>query len=346
MSNQPLFSKTRQVFSNWYLSNLNNFRFKEIDPEKIWSYDDLIYLRRWFDAAAIRDLATILYEIKDVQGTLYQDYFKVCLSNIVRSVSWQKDTDLRVRKEIKPYEPGTAISKFRDETLEQLDRIYPYLCMLPTHTTQPDLLIRNGNAVNIAELFPEYLGKVDLLVTSPPYATALPYLDTDRLSLIVPRLLSRTHHKDTERKMVGTREVSERQRQEMWNYYFTRKNELPIQISKLIDQVAEHNHDGIVGFRKRNLPALLGKYYLDMLDAMRSAHSLMRNGAPGYYVVGNNSSTVDGQKIEIPTNDFLFEIGATAGWRKIELIPMELLASRDIFKENRGSSETILCFRA
>lgn len=327
-------------------TNLNNFQFKEIDPEKVWSYDDLRYLQLWFDATAINDLASILSEINDVQRVLYQDFFKVCLSNIIRSVSWQKDTDLRVRKEIKPYKPGTAISKFCDEVIGQLDRIYPYLCMLPNHTPQPDLLIRNGNAVTISDLFPEFIGKIDLLVTSPPYATALPYLDTDRLSLIVLGLLSRTNHKDTERKMVGTREVSERQRQVMWSYYLTRKNELPMRVTKLIDQVAEHNHNSMVGFRRRNLPALLGKYFLDMLDAMRSAHSLMRPGAFGYYVVGNNSSIVAGKKIEIPTNDFLFEIGVTAGWQKIELIPMELLASRDIFKENRGSSETILCFRA
>jgi site-specific DNA-methyltransferase (cytosine-N4-specific) len=325
---------------------LNKFQFKKINPEKIWSQDDMRYLRLWFDPEAISDLAAILSEILMVQENLYQSFFKVCLSNIIRSVSWQKDSDLRVRKEIKPYEPARAISRFLEESREQLDRIYPYLCVLPKPKSNPELSIRRGNAVKIIELFPEYKGKVDLLVTSPPYATALPYLDTDRLSLVVLGLLPRTYHKDAEIIMVGTREVSERQRQEMWNYYSTRKNELPNQVSQLIDQIAEYNHGDLVGFRRRNLPALLGKYYLDMLDAMRSAHALMSDGAPGYYVVGNNSTNVDGQKLEIPTNAFLFEIGAAAGWRQTELIPMELLASRDIFKENRGSSETILCFKA
>jgi len=37
-----------------------------------------------------------------------------------------------------------------------------------------------------------------------------------------------------------------------------------------------------------------------MLDAMRSAHTLMAQGAHGYYVVGNNSTVVAGEKIEIP----------------------------------------------
>jgi len=121
---------------------------------------------------------------------------------------------------------------------------------------------------------------------------------------------------------------------------------LPSIVTRLIEKIAKHNHGDNVGFRRRNLPALLGKYYLNMLDAMRSAHSMMAVVAHGYYVVGNNSTTVDGQKIEIPTDKFLFEIGSIVGWHQNEMIPMELIASRDIFRGNRGSAEAILCFRA
>jgi site-specific DNA-methyltransferase (cytosine-N4-specific) len=91
---------------------------------------------------------------------------------------------------------------------------------------------------------------------------------------------------------------------------------------------------------------LLGKYFLSMLDAMRSARELMKPRGLGYYVVGNNSTEVDGEKIEIPTDRFFIGLGAAAGWTPVEQISMELISSRDIFRENRGSSETILCFRA
>jgi site-specific DNA-methyltransferase (cytosine-N4-specific) len=332
------------IFIETVSKHLKNFRFKDVHLENIWSPDDLNYLNRWFDPEAIRDISTILTNTKTVQEPLYRDFFRLCLSNIIRSVSWQKETDLRVRKETKPYIQGTAISCFIEKVHEQIKRIHPYLCVLPQPSVRPSLTIRHGNAVNVAGIFPEYLGKVDLLITSPPYATALPYLDTDRLSLMVLDLLPRKQHKDTEIIMVGTREVSERQRREIWERYNTRKNELPEKVFKLIDQIAEYNHGDDVGFRRRNLPALLGKYFLDMLESMRSAHAMMVPGAHGYYVVGNNSTVVNGQKIKIPTNEFLFEIGAAAGWRPEEMIPMELLISRDIFKENRGSSESILCF--
>lgn len=324
---------------------LPKFKFVEADPAKVWGEDDLRYLGMWFDAAALRDLASIVSEIGRIRLPAYRDFFRVCLSNVVRSVSWQKATDLRVRKEILPYDAGTAQERFLAEAASQIDRIHPYLCVLD-HKGPAAVDIRRGNAVDVSSIFPEYRGKVDLLVTSPPYATALPYLDTDRLSLIILGLLPRKRHGEAERDMVGTREVSERERREAWAIYEARRTELPGEIATLIDWIGDANHGEGVGFRRRNLPALLGKYFLSMLDAMRSARELMKPGAFGYYVVGNNSTEVGGEKIEIPTDRFLFELGATAGWTPIEQIPMELIASRDIFRENRGSSETILCFRA
>jgi len=194
----------------------------------------------------------------------------------------------------------------------------------------------------------EFRGRIDVLVTSPPYATALPYLDTDRLSLVVIGLLSRRWHKKYEAMMIGTREVTERQRKAEWDRFQFKKAELPQTVVRLIDHIAHYYHtdSDTVGFRRRNLPALLAKYFLDMLDAMRASHSLMRPGSCGFYAVGNNSTEIKGERLEIATDRFLFEIGAVAGWHQEDLIDMELLPSRDIFKENRGSKETILCFRA
>ncbi|MDR7927243.1 hypothetical protein RIE95_09655 [Acidithiobacillus thiooxidans] len=338
-------TKNAKDFKMYAVDHLPRFKFVDIEPSQVWDENDLRYLEKWFAPMAVRDLASIVTEIRHIRQQAYRDFFRVCLSNIVRSVSWQKATDLRVRKEILPYNVGTAQKRFLDEAATQIDRIHPYLCVLDRKGSAT-VDIRRGNAVNIASLFPEYVGRIDLLVTSPPYATALPYLDTDRLSLIVMGLLPRKKHSETERDMVGTREVTESERRKAWAAYEARKNELPGDISDMIDQIAEANHSDGVGFRRRNLPALLGKYFLNMLDAMRSTSLLMKPGAFGYYVVGNNSTEVGGEKIEIPTDRFLFELGIAAGWRGIEQIPMELIASRDIFRENRGSSETILCFRA
>jgi len=342
----PLESHTD--FKTRILGWLKTAKYEEVAPEQTWNSEDLSYLRLWFNPEAISDLARILGEINRLPEGLDRDFLLVCLSDIVRSVSWQKATDLRVRKEVRPYQQGLAIERFKEKVCNQTDRIHAYLSVLPHPPQPPSLDIREGNSVEIDRLFPEFRGRVDVLVTSPPYATALPYLDTDRLSLIVIGLLSRRWHKKREAMMIGTREVTERQRKAEWDRFQSRKPDLPQAVVGLIEHIAHYYHTSsdMVGFRRRNLPALLAKYFLDMLDAMRAAHSLMRPDSCGYYAVGNNSTEIEGERLEIATDRFLFEIGAVAGWRQEELIDMELLPSRDIFKGNRGSKETILCFRA
>jgi site-specific DNA-methyltransferase (cytosine-N4-specific) len=324
---------------------LDGFKFPNVEPASVWNEDDLRYLNMWFASTVISELASIVSEINEIKSSVYRDLFRVFLSNIVRTVSWQKVDDLRIRKEVLPDEPGSTRKRFLAEATNQIDRIYPYLLALELKSSA-HAEIRLGNAVNVVSIFPELQGAVDLVITSPPYATALPYLETDRLSLIVLGLLPRKNHSETEHHMVGTREISEKKRRDAWISYEARRSELPIGISSLIDQIALSNHNEGVGFRRRNLPALLSMYFLSMLDAMRSAHALMKPKSFGYYIVGNNSTEVSGKKIEIPTDNFLFELGAAAGLKPIEKIPMELIASRDIFRENRGSSETILCFQA
>jgi site-specific DNA-methyltransferase (cytosine-N4-specific) len=335
-----------EKFHRVVTSSLDKMKFAHVSPEKTWNDEDLAYLKRWFDPRALKDIAAIRADIQTVRDPKYRQFFRVCLSNIIRSVSWQKEVDLRVRKEVRNYEPSGALRAFEREVRSQMDRIYPYLQVLPARDRVPKLTIKNGNAVHMTDLFPEHVGAVDLLVTSPPYATALPYLDTDRLSLIVLGLLPRGEHRATERDMIGTREVTERERLEQWERYQARRVELPREVRTLVEAIAKHNHGEGVGFRRRNLPALLGTYFLAMLDAMRSAHALMKHGAPGYYVVGNNSTLVDGEKVTIPTDDLLVAVGAHAGWKPEGTIPMELISSRDIFRENRGSAESILSFTA
>lgn len=330
------------------LKVVENFKFEAVDPKTVWPADDLSYLGRWFAPEAISDIASILASIKSVRRPDVRELLLVCLSNIIRSVSWQKETDLRVRKEVSPYTPGEAISRFSAGVSEQIERISPYLRVLGGRGLGPLHEIREGDAVSVDALFSEHRGKIDLIVTSPPYATALPYLDTDRLSLVVLGLLSRREHALRERSMIGTREITEAVREQEWLRYLEREKELPAAVKTLVHEIAVAYHSGgdNVGFRRRNLPALLGKYFLNMLDAMRSARMMVRRRGDAFYVVGNNSTTIDGERVTIPTDEFLIDVGVAAGWNVVDSIPMELLPSRDIFRENRGSRETILWFRA
>jgi site-specific DNA-methyltransferase (cytosine-N4-specific) len=311
-----------------------------------WNEKDYSYLLRWFDVKALEEVVQILNVIDLVEDERIKALLKLNLSNTVRAVSWQKVTDLRVRKEITEYEQGEATRLFIDEASRQFSKLDKYLSLLEKDQPFPEYEILKGDSRRIDQIMPSWVGKCDLLITSPPYATALPYIDTDRLSLVLLGLLPRSEHRPLEEEMIGNREVLESRRLELWEAYQERKDELPGSIQALIEELAETNHQDGIGFRRKNLPALLSKYYLDMLDAMTSAHKMMRPNSFAFYIVGNNSTEVNGERLEIPTDRFLWEIGERAGWHQEEFLNMELLPSRDIFRKNRGSAESILVFRS
>jgi hypothetical protein len=314
----------------------------------IWDQATAEYLERWFAKTALADIATILRHIDRDQNAIRRKLYLVALSGNLRSISYQNEDDLRVRKIDKPYKTGSAFKLFleRLETIcTQLDRYSQVQLTQDQSLELPFVEIRQGDARLSNEVFEEFLGKVNCIITSPPYATALPYLDTDRLSLLALRLLQKEDLKHKELLMIGTREVSEKTRLDWWAYYLANKSALTRDINLLINKVAAVNHEEGVGFRRRNLPALLGKYFLDMERNFQASLKLLKPGSFAFYIVGSNSTSVNDEKLIIHTDVLLYKLAQKVGFEAVELIDMELLTSRDMFRENRGSTEKILVLR-
>ena len=340
MNPEHLYSELEQLINIIERADVSNCM-------RLWGEHDLEYLLRWFDPKALSEIAMILIIISQIETPDVKAMAEMVLSNILRSVSWQKNSSLRTQKEVQTYTEGIALQTFIKEVKNQREKMCLYLSLIQNAQQLPQHKVIVGDTRKLDSLLPNYIGACDMLITSPPYATALPYIDTDRLSLIALGLLSRKEHRSCESQLIGNREVSEGQRQELWKTYQVRRNELPTDVSELIDTLATANHKANVGFRRRNLPSLLAKYFLDMTDAFRSAHQMMQPGAYAFYIVGNNSTTINGnQRIEIPTNKFLWQIGKRVGWTGVQRVEMELLPSRDVFRKNSGSQETILVFKA
>ncbi|HSH79786.1 MAG TPA: hypothetical protein VLA19_14775, partial [Herpetosiphonaceae bacterium] len=200
-------------------------------------------------------------------STTVRNLMRLSLSNIIRSVSWQKDDDLRVRKEVRPDADIDPINEF----LEELQRSVKVVLSFLYHNSPTSLgtfHIQEGDARTIPHFWNKWLGQVDAVITSPPYATALPYLDTDRLSLLYLGLLSRRGQRERDQEMIGNREVTDRKRKVYWQHFIKNKDLLPQSVTALIEKIERLNSTKEVGFRRKNLPALLAKYFLDMKDVL------------------------------------------------------------------------------
>ncbi len=312
--------------------------FKQLSPV------DQIYLRSWFSEQVINDLDQIAGAIFEISDGTVRDFMRLGLSNILRSVSWQKDDDLRVRKEVRLDVEIDPVREFLEEIGRSVRLVLAFL-----YRSREDKLgrfhIAKGDAREVKGTWKRWVGKVDAIVTSPPYATALPYLDTDRLSLCYLQLLSRPQHRRHDQLMIGNREISEKTRSDYLALYRSRRADLPGSIVRLIDKVHDLNSRNDVGFRRRNLAALLAKYFMDMEQVMRGMNVALKPHSPAYVVIGNNHTIAGGQKVEINTANLLTDLASSVGLLPEDNKPMEMLVSRDIFRRNTVSSEEILCLR-
>ena len=305
---------------------------------------DQAYLLRWFAASVLDELDTIQVAIQGLGNNALQSFFRVCLSNILRSVSWQKDDDLRIRREVSELPDGEVVRRFLREALRST-RVVAAFSAERGRAGLGRYAIREADARCAGQVFPKLLNQVDAIVTSPPYATALPYLDTDRLSLIYLGLLRRESHRSRDLLMIGNREVTGRIRAEYWQRYEASKTLLPAATCELIGRIRRLNDGHEVGFRRRNLAALLSKYFFDMRDVMREMLHLLRPDGRAFLVVGNNRTLAGGVPVEIHTADHLTAIAESVGFQTTGNLSMEMLLSRDVFRKNTMRSEQIIALR-
>jgi site-specific DNA-methyltransferase (cytosine-N4-specific) len=306
---------------------------------------DQEYLRGWFSEEVLRGLEEIVACIRGVRARVCRDLLWACLSNILRTVSWQKEDDLRVRRQSKSVSYDKTVTEFLDEAHRSIKTLVAFLlqsCNAETGETN----VLEGDARFAERILDHWRGRIDVVITSPPYATALPYLDTDRLSLIYLGLLPRGDHRQRDKLMIGNREISDRQRMTYWDAFLSGRKSLPSSVANLVEGIETRNANADVGFRRRNVGALLAKYFLDMRQVFVSLRSLLRRDGNAFVVVGSNHTYAGGERVKIDTALLLGELAESCGFNLTEAIPMEMLVSRDIFRKNAGESETILSLQS
>jgi site-specific DNA-methyltransferase (cytosine-N4-specific) len=144
--------------------------------------------------------------------------------------------------------------------------------------------------------------------------------------------------------MIGNREVTERLRRSYWQKFEQEGSKLPQSINALIRRIHILNEKAGVGFRRRNLPSLLAKYFFDMKQVIGEMFRVLKPRSFAFMVVGNNHTVAGGHRVEIQTASLLRDIARQVGFHVAESLPMEMLLSRDIFKKNATASEEILAF--
>jgi hypothetical protein len=297
------------------------------------------YLRAWFED---EQLALIEAVKKAIFSSCpdRSDVFLALASNLLRDYSDQDPNDLRIRRRSSPLPETPFQDAFLAACRKFIDRVEATQGVLGVRNATGEALL--GDVRDLAEV--PVKGSFDAAITSPPYATALPYIDTQRLSLVWLGLCEPEGIGPLEGVLIGSREVKKRQQQQLALELKENAKRLPkAQLDFCRELAAAVGPTD--GFRRRAVPILLYRYFCDMSDGFRSVASQVRKGAPYALIVGHNHTVLSGVRRDIDTPKHLAEIAASTDWVISEVIPLQTYPRYGYHAVNAVEAETLLILR-
>jgi hypothetical protein len=297
------------------------------------------YLKKWFDPDVLSMIETIRADILEHCGG-HAGIFLTIASDMLRDYSWQDPNDLRIRRRSDPI-PDTpfwqAMATKAEEFNVKLASAQHILgTELPTGRAIELDVGAAGNAP-ATRLF-------DAAITSPPYAMALPYVDTQRLSLVWLRFVSPDALLPLEAALIGSRETRGSQKRDWLARLDQNSAQLPKAQFEYCRKLAA-SLSATDGFRRKAVPTLLYRYFAMMRGSFEAVATRLASGAPYALIVGHNHTILGGTRFDIDTPKHLAELAASVGWTVEELVPLQTYQRYGYHQSNAVHAETLILLR-
>ena len=301
------------------------------------------YLHKWFPEDILRKIE-YYREMIEENTEQNEPIFKVILSDLLRDYSLQEPSDLRIRRRKSPFPEIPIEESFKKcfyQLAQELERTSE---IIHENKLKSSVFQADGRFVNEVRSSSPVALRADFAITSPPYATALPYIDTQRLSLIWLGLLEPNKIGKTEKTLIGSRDAAEATLHDLEEKIGENSSDLPDSIQLLCSDLQKRLtiHDG---FRKRAVPGLLYRYFTDMKQTFQTVRSLMKCDGTYALIVGTNRTTIGSITERIKTPELLAEIAISSKWKEVELLNLETYKRYGLHSANAVQGETLLVLR-
>lgn len=332
---------------NYVIRQVRNNDGSEFDGFSEFPESCHIEIKNWFPEPVIGKLNFLLKTIRLTSSENIKTFLEVCLSDIVRKVSHQEPRDLRIRKRQVLLEDAPVYEMFIEKVEQQLERLKQYWKITPYCPTQlydfELALADNRNFNSFLNLGLEE-NSIDLVVTSPPYFTALPYIDTDRLSLLTILGIPRKENMRIEKEITGSREITKMQKSNIEERID--EFDLPSSVNNLIKNIQEAlSADEKAGFRRQNIPALLARYFYDMDRVFKNLYKVLKQDGLAWVVIGNNKTKINNENYLIDSVSFLKDIAIENGFTIHDEIDIKVTRENLINSKNSITDNGVLCFK-
>jgi hypothetical protein len=297
----------------------------------------------------LNKLGWIINEIDQTPDPIVREFLEICLSSTIRDISQQDPKDLRIRRRKEPLEDAPVNSLLIKKLLEQRCRLRDFakrtdkapVDFINATVIEADSRLQSSfyNA-NIAP------NSIDAVVTSPPYATALPYIDTDRLSILLLLRKNAKERQQIEKDLVGSREILKMERSDVDAKIKAENfaNILSSTAVQTITNVYNLNHNADVGFRRKNTSALLYRYYSDMTNVLSNLNEVVAKNGSLFFVIGDNKTIAGGREIIIKSSQALQETGERLGWKLMDVVPITVTQENRLHNKNSITENDIIWF--
>ena len=300
------------------------------------------YLRSWFPEQFLDEIERLKSAIESIGGVAAKVLLAVA-SNLLREYSLQEPKDLRIRRrksELPKISFFTAFETAVQTYSSRLSASQDALGLIESESRALNVDCRVAHKSSI--LSPETF---DLALTSPPYATALPYIDTQRLSLVWLDLVNPGEIAALETKLVGSRETRGQNKKLLVEAIKSNKEILPDREVEFCRDLQSALAEGD-GFRRQMVPSLLYRYFSGMAGAFSAVSRLVKPGAPFGLIVGGNHTVLGGNRFEIDTPGHLANIATYFGWRHVESIPLQTYKRYGLHSNNATNTESLVILQA
>jgi hypothetical protein len=304
-------------------------------------------LLSWFPEPVLAKMGALLGRIRLLGDEALIDFFEVILSSIIREVSQQEPSDLRIRRRKVPLSDAPVFELFAARLADQMRRLEKYWAI---EARQPGPryvpVIEEGDSRFASCFLKAGVGAatVDCVVTSPPYATALPYIDTDRLSILALTGTPANERAKVEESLTGSREIRRREKDALEEQLEGGAVSLPDSVVTALQSIMMGNKASAAGFRRQNMAALLLRYFTDIRLTLTQVHRAMKPGSRAYYVVGDSRTKVGDDWFAISTCQHTQAIAAEVGFAVQPGISIDVTTERMLHLKNAITENEILVF--
>ena len=262
----PLPEKELKLAQKVLLTAVNCYR-----PSLVAESDlpDFPYRDNWFNTEILLELTYLKKQIQSLNTTdSVKDFFRVCLSSIIRAVSNADDNCTRtvIRKKLnKLVRPYDALNRFAKAVLTKVPKMVAFSQNYPTGITTDFPGGMDARNIKYAENY------FDLALTSPPYVNAVDYPRTHQLEMYWLDF-AQDSLTALKKQNVGTESVSA-------SHYKIRHEIGVPEADRVMANIFETDpRRAFIAF----------KYLEDMRKNLSEVYKVLRDGGRYVIVVGNN----------------------------------------------------------